>query len=380
MSSFEHRDLILPTPGFDSPLVDAVVDLEHLRRMSLAHKASDPIFAQLKRFFQHAENLFSARIEGNHSTMAEFLEKKAEPNPDESTREILNLERAMGFIVETVAAGEPLTQTVIRELHRLAVEGLAREGDRTPGQYRTGEVRITNSTHIPPFPSDVPRYMAELLDFVNEPNAPKSDLLKVAVAHHRFMWIHPFANGNGRTGRLFTYALLVKHGVIADGTDRIINPSAVFCSRRPDYYAHLMAADTGTREALEAWCFFVLDGIRKEALHMAALADERYVRDKLLRPALADALKRGDIDQREHLVLALACERGEFKLADLQTVLPGSTARQCSHLLKQMRDARLIELTQEGGKTHRINIFARPVCRPLLRTLVAEGLLGASET
>lgn len=380
MATFEHRDLRLPSPRFDSPLIDAVVDLEHLRRMRLAHKAGDPVFAQLKSFFQAAEVLFSARIEGNHSTMAEFLEKREEAAPDESTREILNLEAALRFVCEAVAAGEPLTQAFVRELHKRVVSDLVREGDRTPGEYRNAEVRITNSPHVPPFPSDVPRYMAELLDFVNAPNAPKADLLKVAVAHHRFMWIHPFANGNGRVGRLFTYALLVKSGVIADGAERLIHPSAVFCSRRKDYYANLMAADTGSDEGLEAWCFFVLDGIRREAVRMASLADSTDVFRKILKPAFDDSLRRGDIDHIRHALLLRGAQLGEFKVSDMESCLPGTTPRQRSHLFKQMRESRLLALTEEGAKTHRINLFAPPLRRSLLRALIAEGLLGESES
>ena len=52
--------------------------------------------------------------------------------------------------------------------------------------------------------------MQELIDFVNKEDTPKYDLLKIAIAHHRFVWIHPFENGNGRVVRLFTYALLLK--------------------------------------------------------------------------------------------------------------------------------------------------------------------------
>lgn len=70
--------------------------------------------------------------------------------------------------------------------------------------------------------------MLELLDFVNKEDSPKYDLLKIAIAHHRFVWIHPFENGNGRVVRLFTYALLLKF--IFKSRDRIVNPTAVFCS------------------------------------------------------------------------------------------------------------------------------------------------------
>jgi len=54
--------------------------------------------------------------------------------------------------------------------------------------------------------------MEELFTFINNDDDKKYDLIKTALAHHRFVWIHPFDNGNGRTVRLFTYVLLVKLG------------------------------------------------------------------------------------------------------------------------------------------------------------------------
>ncbi|GAB3650378.1 hypothetical protein GCM10027591_07760 [Zhihengliuella somnathii] len=58
--------------------------------------------------------------------------------------------------------------------------------------------------------------MTELLDFINAPADKSFDLLKVAIVHHRFVWIHPFGNGNGRVGRLLTNALMVKAGFTAN--------------------------------------------------------------------------------------------------------------------------------------------------------------------
>ena len=62
--------------------------------------------------------------------------------------------------------------------------------------------------------------------FINQDGADKYDLLKTAIAHHRFTWIHPFGNGNGRVVRLLTYALMIKYGFnVKNG--KIINPTAV---------------------------------------------------------------------------------------------------------------------------------------------------------
>ncbi|WP_171253366.1 Fic family protein, partial [Acinetobacter baumannii] len=67
----------------------------------------------------------------------------------------------------------------------------------------------------------------------------------VALAHHRFGWIHPFGNGNGRVVRLFTYSLLIKYGFNVTTGGGILNPTAVFCNDRNKYYEMLSIADNG---------------------------------------------------------------------------------------------------------------------------------------
>lgn len=136
----------------------------------------------------------------------------------------------------------------IRELHQITVDGLSykKEGAAHPGCFREQNVRIGGSKLIPVDYTQVIPLMQELIEFVNRDDAPKYDLLKIAIAHHRFVWIHPFENGNGRVVRLFTYALLLKS--VFKNKERIINPTAVFCSNRDDYYTNLSRADEGTNE------------------------------------------------------------------------------------------------------------------------------------
>lgn len=86
--------------------------------------------------------------------------------------------------------------------------------------------------------------MDELFEFINTKQGAKYDLLKVALAHHRFAWIHPFDNGNGRTVRMLTYAMLIQYGFNVHMGQRLINPTAVFCNDRDAYYNVLMQADS----------------------------------------------------------------------------------------------------------------------------------------
>ena len=214
------------------------------------------------------ESLGSARIEGNRTTLAEIIENRLEgsASADEKIREIVNMEKAMDFIDESVK-DFPLNLAFISELHRLTVKELtpppAGEGDKTPGRYRKQNVSIAGSNHKPPDYLQVNDYMEELIGFINQPAAPKYDLIKTAMAHHRFVWIHPFNNGNGRTVRLLTYALLVKQEFHVD-TGRILNPTAVFCNDRDQYYQFLSGADSGQEKGIAAWCEYVLSGLKQE--------------------------------------------------------------------------------------------------------------------
>jgi Fic family protein len=152
MPQFLHHDLRLLNPRFDSPLLDVLTDLEHLRRLEVRGSTPPPVFLQLKTVFHLLESLASARIEGNHTTLADYVDAKLAPaaEPPDTLRELDNIEAAMAQVEAAVEPGAPLPQALLRGLHATAVQGLQREGDRTPGESRTGPVPIAGATHRPP--------------------------------------------------------------------------------------------------------------------------------------------------------------------------------------------------------------------------------------
>jgi Fic family protein len=248
--------------------------------LQLGGSAPAPVFFQLKYIFHMLESLGSARIEGNHTTLADYVESRLEAQPaklSDPLREMANIEEAMSFIEEHFAPGQDVTEHFIRELHAMTVQALDREGDDTPGAYRQGLVKISQAEHLPPEAVTVPQYMAELVQFINNPAPAKYDLMKVALAHHRFAWVHPFSNGNGRVVRLLTYTLLIKYGFNVKAGGRVLNPTAIFCNDRDQYYAMLGTADTGTLEGREAWCVYVLTGMLDELRKVDQLTDMGYL-------------------------------------------------------------------------------------------------------
>ncbi len=381
MPVFNHHDLTLINPAFDSPLVDVLTELEHLRRLQLQGTTPVPIFFQLKHIFHMLESLGSARIEGNHTTLADYVESKlegAQHSPSDQLREMENIESAMSYVEESIQPGDPLTEHFIRELHAITVGQLEREGDATPGAYRQQPVRIAQSAHLPPEFIQVPEYMFELVAFINDNHPPKYDLIKVALAHHRFGWIHPFGNGNGRVVRLLTYALLIKYGFNVKAGGRVLNPTAVFCNDRDRYYAMLSSADTGTPEGRETWCVYVLQGILDELRKVDRLTDFAYLTDKVLLPAVVYARERELITGTEERVLTIGAKAGIAKAADLAAAMPGMTAAQRTYQIKRLVDRQMLLPIKEGARQYTLGFSNSYLLRGMVRALSAEGFIPAT--
>lgn len=379
---FVHHDLRLLNPAFSSPLLDVLTELELLRRLQLTVTTPQPVFVQLKRVFHLLESLASARIEGNHTTLADYVEEKVagDGSRADAIQEIRNLERAMDYVEAAVQPGGPITLALIRELHQMAVQGLKREGDKTPGAWRTTAVSIAQAVHRPPEAVQVPGYMDELAAFINRADAPKYDLMKVALAHHRFAWVHPFTNGNGRVVRLLTYALLIKYGFKVgqgDEAGRLLNPAAVFCTDRQRYYDMLAAADAGTDAALEAWCVYVLDGVQTELQKLDQLADYKHFVDKVLWPAINYAHLRGWTTQIEDRVLTTVAAKGVVKAGDLGELLPTLTATQRTYQIRKLVDRGLLQPLYEGARQYVVGFASSELLRGVIKALTDEGLVPA---
>lgn len=378
MPAFDHHDLRLLNPAFDSPLVDVVTELEHLRRLRLGGSTPAPVFFQLKHIFHMLESLGSARIEGNHTTLADYVESRLEAQPaklSDPLREMANIEEAMSFIEEHFEPGQEVTEHLVRELHAMTVQGLEREGDATPGAYRQKPVQISQSEHLPPEAVAVPQYMGELVQFINRPDPTKYDLIKVALAHHRFAWIHPFGNGNGRVVRLLTYALLIKYGFNVKAGGRVLNPTAVFCNDRDRYYAMLGQADTGTQAGRETWCVYVLSGMLDELRKVDRLTDVTYLIERILTPALHYARERELVTQMEEQVLLTTARLGIAKASDLKEAMPTLSERQRTYQISKLVERGMLAPIREGARQYTVGFANNFLIRGVIRALSNEGFI-----
>ena len=284
------------------------------------------------------------------------------------------MERALGFIEEAVREDQGISKGLILEVHKKTVENLHREGDRTPGCFRKENVSISGSKHVPPDYVHVDAYMDELISFINEPHESKYDLLKIALAHHRFAWVHPFKNGNGRVVRLLSYAMLIERGFNV-GHGRILNPSAVFCIDRDTYYAMLEKADSGEEAGLLEWCEYVLRGLLDELTKIDRLLDYDFLSDKILLPAISFVREREWITAQEAAILRVAVTKREFQSADIAHLMPNKLAAQRSRVLGKLKREKLIEPVEENARRYVLALSKGNLLRGLIHALGNENFI-----
>jgi len=370
----------LPEPGFSSELTSLLFEVERMRASIGIRTTPLPIYAELHNLFDLLMSVVSARIEGNHTTVYEALDNAARADPPgtegasvaDHFKEIVNIADTARY-VDSLEPSLPLTHSFIRELHRRTVDGLKREGDPDPGSYRTLDVAITGSAHHPPSWVNVHADMTSLLDFANADYPPQQQMLQVALAHHRFVWIHPFRNGNGRVSRLFTYAML-RRTIFSTRGHSALNPTSVFGNDRSLYISALEGADDLSEEGATAWATFFVQGIRDDLARLVDLQDHRYVSDVLVGPALGALVADGVIDRSTLGVLELVLQAGVVKSGDLSGILGDNSARR-SRVLRALVERQLLQPATDGPRFYQLSLARGPLAPRLIRRLGELGIL-----
>jgi len=222
------------------------------------------IVFKIRDQFQLEMTYNSNAIEGNTLTLKETywvvqegMTVKEKPLKDHL--EAKNYFEALTFLYETVHQDKhrTLSEKLIKELQHLAVVDSKRD---IAGFYRNGEVMILGSDHIPPPGLDVPRLMRNLVRWWARHSKQLHPVELAALIHHKFVNIHPFWDGNGRTGRLIMNIAILSAGF----------PLAVILKNdRKRYYRVLALADKGNYKPL---CEFIAQAVlRSLELYLRAI-------------------------------------------------------------------------------------------------------------
>ncbi len=180
----------------------------------------------------------SNSIEGNTLTLQEtklIIEEgmTIKGKPLREHFEAVNHQDAIGYIESLVSPTYLLTSRDVLDVHGMVLQRIEKE---FAGRYRTAGVRIAGANFVPPNALRVNEFMDELIDWFNNEQLDLNPIIKVAIFHHRFVWIHSFFDGNGRTIRLIFNLLLMKDG---------FPPAIILKNDRKKYYDALNLANTG---------------------------------------------------------------------------------------------------------------------------------------
>lgn len=284
----------------------------------------------------------STAIEGNPLTLEQVraLEEgrelaATEPRPK---REVLNYFAGLRHL-EKNASQAAFRHADILELHRILAGEVMDQGQA--GKYRTISVRV--GSYTPPPPDAVSGLMAELLEWWNTASSKISPVLSSAIIHYRFETIHPFADGNGRTGRALALWELYRRGF---DTHHIFSVDEYYWEDRPKYYAAL----DGVRrvgEDLTAWLEYCSAGLR-QTLEQAWLRIQSFQipsgQKLILRP-------------RQEQLLHLLSDHGSMAPGEIWKAL-GVSRQGAMDLLRPLLDAGLVE--KVGSKKTGVYVLKKP--------------------
>ena len=216
---------------------------EALRRLDAGGTLVDT--EPLARLLLRAEAVSSSRIEGLEMPASKLLEYEeldrlgVEHRLDGTEAQVLGNLNALTKSLSRVAEGTPITLDMICELNRVLLAGTWLEGVggiiRTEQNWIGGNrVNPVGAAYVPPVPEDVPALMDDLIAFLGSSELPS--VAKAALAHAQLETIHPFADGNGRSGRALVHVVLKSAGMSRATVPPV---SLVLATDRDRYIANL---------------------------------------------------------------------------------------------------------------------------------------------
>lgn len=229
-------------------------ELDALRPLDAEHEA------RIMQKFRLDWNFHSNHLEGNSLSYGEtkaliLFGITAQGKPLKDHLEMTGHNEAIKWIEEVVREERPLTENFIRQLHQLLlkepyqVDAVTPSGQPTKKWVKVGEYKTTPNNVITvtgePFyfasPEETPAKMHDLIEWyrAEQDKSELHPLLLAAEFHYKFVRIHPFDDGNGRTARILMNFILMQHG---------LPPVIIKTQDKENYFAALRQADAGLLE------------------------------------------------------------------------------------------------------------------------------------
>lgn len=204
----------------------------------------------------------SSQIEGTKATMVDAIEAevKVSGNIPADVDDILHYIKAINYGLKRVTKDDfPVALRLVRELHKELMHKARSSQYSDPGEFRKsqnwiGGTRPDNARFVPPPVADMNKSLGELEAFIHAADTIPV-VIKAGIIHAQFETIHPFLDGNGRTGRMLITFYLWKEGYLEKP---VLFLSSYFRRHQQVYYEKLEGYHGGK---ISEWIDFFLDGV-----------------------------------------------------------------------------------------------------------------------
>ncbi len=326
-------------------LTAALTKIERARGFLEAAKLSEDWISEMQNRALVLEAHHTTHIEGTHLTLEEsekLLAGKKVPGADpDDARELLNYREAFDLVTEYLDSGDPITEALIREIHKRLVNGV--RGDKaSPGQYRKGQNYVVNSKtkqviYTPPPPAEVPGLMEGMAKWLQSEHGVNA-VLEAGISQFQLVHIHPFDDGNGRTSRLLSTLCLYRKGY---DFKRLFTISEYYDRDRASFYKAIQAVREKGMD-LTGWLEYFTDGLATQMLEVQEHGEAVIRRDVVLAKARKAGLK-----DRPLSILEFILKRGRGTVAECESGLK-QNRRTIQRDLKILIDQRLLREVGSG--------------------------------
>lgn len=293
----------------------SLTDIERVRGFLDAIKIKEVWFHNLQEEAIIEESHYSTHIEGTNITLEQakkIFEGKKVPNVSiDVQKELKNYRSAMNFVSKYLGKEDPITEGLIREIHKILVKDV-RGNKADPGNYRKLQNYIINSVtkeivYTPPPAIDVPILIKELVNWLNIAAHQTSPILSSGIAQFQFEHIHPFLDGNGRTGRLLSTLVLYKTGY---DFKRLFKLSEYYDKNRPAYYSALQSVRKNNMDMTQ-WLEYFTDGLKVQMLEVKEKGEKIIKKEVVL-----EKTKGLNLNERQKNILTYLIDKKDISRAE----------------------------------------------------------------
>lgn len=335
-----------PSFTITNAITRGLTEIERARGFLEAATLSEEWIRRMSQRALLLEAHHTTHIEGTELTLeqAELLwagQEVAQAQEDDA-RELLNYREAFNLVSDYLDAGEPVTEGLIREIHKKLVAGV-RGGEGGPGAYRTVQNYVVNSRtreviYTPPPPEAVPPAMGELVRWLREEEAIHP-VLVAGIAQFQLVHIHPFLDGNGRTSRLLSTLCLYRAGY---DFKRLFTLSELYDRDRIAFY-HAIQSVREQGMDLTGWLTYFVEGLATQLAEVKARGEIAIRTDVV-------ATERG-LNSRQAAALDHVLAHHRLTVGDFESLFPEVSRRSLQRDLKSMLDQGLLKEVG-GGPTN----------------------------